>query len=123
MKELAVVPWEAVNANMTDEYREKVVEVALERLPKASKSLQRFAARALSTVSIPGFRSLSHAPERIAKRYIIKEMLTSNHITAAVICLWGDAKKNGPILDLSRTAGNYGWRIRADWTWEEARAG
>lgn len=123
MAQLTVHPWVAVNANMTDEYRETVVEVAWERLSKADKPLQRFVARSLSAVAIPGFRSLSRVPGSIAKRHITEEMMKNNAAAAAIICLWADAKISGLMAKIVRIIEDYGWQIRSDWSWNEASKG
>ncbi len=115
-------PWLFVNVPMYDDYRENVVDVALQHLPQAATALQLFAGQALSAIRIPGFRSLSRAPQEVVKRHTIQAMQKDNRVTTAVICLWAEAKQDR-IAKLTEIVTGLGWHIRPDWSWEQAQEG
>ena len=123
MPEKQVHLWIAVNEVMRDDYRETVVELALQHLPHASADLRRFARQTLSKgIRIRGFRSVEKAPVRAAKGPIIERMQSRPDIASVVICLWAGAAQD--FVDQVREAGEQtGFSFLSDWSWEQAREG
>ena len=123
MPEKQVHLWIAVNEVMRDDYRETVVELALQHLPHASADLRRFARQTLSKgIRIRVFRSVEKAPVRAAKGPIIERMQSRPDIASVVICLWAGAAQD--FVDQVREAGEQtGFSFLSDWSWEQAREG
>lgn len=122
MSEKVIWPWIAVNEYMNDDYREVVVETALEHLPEASSDLAAFAREKMSHISVPGFRSVDRAPVIRSLEPVSEHMQRDEGVATAIICLWSEAK--GDLIDrLRSTAESEGLQILPDWTWEEGREG
>jgi hypothetical protein len=115
-------PWIAVNTYMDDEYREALAEIALRHLPEASSGLVRFARKATSRITVPGFRSVDRAPVERAREPVVEEMLLDNDVATAVVCLWAEAEED-TVEELRSAAESEGLRFRSPWTWEEGRYG
>jgi hypothetical protein len=122
LSEKTLYPWIAVNTYMDDEYREAVAEIALRHLPEASSRLVRFAKKATSHITVPGFRSVDRAPVERAREPVVEEMLLDNDVATAVVCLWAEAEKD-TVEELRSAAESEGLRFRLPWTWEEGRYG
>jgi hypothetical protein len=50
-------------------------------------------------------------------------MTKNTSVSTAIVCLWANAKKQGPIADLEEIANDYGWCLRENWKWEEGSKG
>lgn len=115
-------PWVFVNDMMRDDYRELLVETALQHLPRAALPVQRFAGSAFSHIQVPGFRALNYAPVRKAKQHVLQTMKRDSGVTAAVVALWADAQRE-LVNQLKDLAEDLGWEVRSDWTWVESCEG
>ena len=122
MSEVNLFPWIAVNRCMNDEYRETVVEIALKHRLEAPSELVRFARKATSHITVPGFRSVDRAPVERAREPVAEEMLLDDDVATAVICLWAEAK-NDLVEELRSAAQSEGLRFELPWTWEEGKLG
>lgn len=123
MSEKPIQPWIAANSYMQDEYRETLVDLALQHLPHASKDLRAFAKRELSkAITIPGFRSAHRAPVNVIRPYVVGEFERIPGVATAVICLWAEAEQK-LINGLQVAAEAERLQFHPDWSWQEASGG
>jgi hypothetical protein len=123
MSEHPIQPWIAVNGYMDDEYREIVVNLALQHFPNASRELRAFAKRELSkAVTVAGFRSFDRAPVDVVRRHVMRQMERHPGVATAVVCLWAEAEAKS-IDELQAAAEAKGLDFYTDWSWQEAREG
>ncbi len=85
--------WITVNGFIEPEFRDLVVEIALEQREQASIELRKMVNGALSSIVVPGFRSFQKAPIKVAIPYVVKQFQKRREVTVAIICLWSEAQR------------------------------
>jgi len=85
--------WVEINTLMRDDFREEVLDLALNHLNNASGELKSFAkTRLRDNLTIPGFRNPLRAPHQLLRTHLLDEMQTNAAVSDAILCLWGDAQ-------------------------------
>ncbi len=108
--------WITVNENMSVDFRENVVEIALAQYPDAPKKLKDVARTLFSAIKTSGFRSFDRTPIGLVKPHVVEMMQHVPIAADTVICLWAEAQ--APLLDeLRKAAADAGLDLELSWEW------
>lgn len=90
-KQIAFVPFHAINQFMLDEYRQKVIRTVLSNFDLLSVG-RRKAIQGLikKSVAIPGFRDASQAPLAVKLRGVEKSFEKNPEMTGQILMAWSE---------------------------------
>ena len=118
----SVLPWITVNGLMDDDYRYKVVQIALQHWPQATGDFRQLADRFLSVITVPGFRTIKKAPVHVALPHVVRAFQKRQPVASVIICLWAESQKS-IINYLKGKVQEEGIKFQDEWTWENALPG